>query len=72
MVGASLKHGRLHECILGFGGGNLKEGEYLEGVCIVGDNIKMDIKELEWEGVGLIDLSHNRDNGLGHNSDYLD
>jgi hypothetical protein len=20
----------------------------------------------------LIDLSHNRDNGLGHNSDYLD
>jgi hypothetical protein len=32
----------------------------------------MDIKEIEWEDVGWIDLSHDRNNVRGHSNDCMD
>jgi hypothetical protein len=65
-------HGRLQKHILGFSGGNLKERDHLADEYIDGDNIKMDIKAVEWEDFGWIGLSHDRDNGLGHSNDIVD
>jgi hypothetical protein len=61
-----------NKCILGFGGGSLKERDPLEDVYLDGDSIKMDIKDIEWEGFGWIGLSQDRDSGLGHSNDFVD
>jgi len=44
----------------GFWWGNLGEGDDLEEVELDGDNIKMDIKAVELEGVNWIGLFQNR------------
>jgi hypothetical protein len=44
-----------------WGGGNLKEGDYLEDLGVDGKVLGMDLTEIEWKGVDRIHLTHDRD-----------
>jgi len=44
--GASSMHGE--RCTQGFGGGNQRERGHLEGPGVDGDDVKMELQEVEW------------------------
>jgi hypothetical protein len=60
MGGACSTHGRDEKCIQYFGG--KPEGKRLgRPRCTWEDNIRMELRELRWEGVGWIHLAQDRD-----------
>jgi hypothetical protein len=48
-------------CKQGFGGANLRKRPFGRPRRRMEDNNKMDLKELEWQGMDWIDLFQNRD-----------
>ena len=55
MGGAYGMHGDKERCIQEFGRGIWRR-EHLEDICVGEDNIKMNLKEIECEGVDWIDV----------------